>query len=288
MTASPAGDFGQILAAIPELATLLRRGTQTYDLLAQVLRDAVESSDLAGDGRGNLGELGQVVLPFHEMGAITTLDLFGLDELILFALYSFNQDRYRTAADLGANVGLHSIVMGNLGWNVQAFEADPQTAELLRRNLELNDMTTVTVENAAVSDRAGQSEFVRVLGNLTGSHLSGAKTDPYGDLERFLVPTVGIATIMETVDFIKMDVEGSEARILVATSRDDWAGTDLVLEIGSKGNAESIFAHLTELGINMHSQKIGWGLVKSFDELPFHHTQGSVFCSAHTRQPFAS
>jgi FkbM family methyltransferase len=271
-----------ILSAIPEILPSLHRGTPTYALLDKVAHDAVGKSGFADDGSDRLGEIGSITLPFREMGAITTLDLFGLDELILFSWYWANKGRYQRVADLGANVGLHSIVMSKIGWAVDSYEADPQIAEVLRANLELNNVGSVQVHNVAVSDAAGQSEFVRVLGNLTGSHLAGDKNSPYGQLERFVVPTVGIGSIMARAEFIKMDVEGSEARIVEATTHDDWNGTDVVLEIGIEDNAARIFAHLSRLGVRMFSQKNSWAKVETFDQLPFHHTQGLVFCSANS------
>ena len=33
------------------------------------------------------GEFGQIKFPYFEMGAITSVDLFGLDELIIFSYY---------------------------------------------------------------------------------------------------------------------------------------------------------------------------------------------------------
>lgn len=275
--------LGSLLSVIPELVPYLRRGTQTYALLDNVAQATVLASGFATDGRDNLGEIGLLTLPFREMGAITTLDLFGLDELILFSWYWANKERYQRVADLGANVGLHSIIMGKVGWSVDAYEADPQTVEVLRENLELNNLDQVRVHNIAVSDKTGHVDFVRVLGNLTGSHISGDKDNPYGDLEKFTVPTVDISSIMQKVDFIKMDVEGSEARIIEATIHRDWINTDVVLEIGSENNATRIFSHLNLLGVKMYAQKNRWEEVEVADHLPFHHSEGLVFCSTQSR-----
>ena len=268
-----------ILLSIPEILPQLRRGTNTYTLLENVSHAAVQSSGFANEEWEMLRDFGSIKLPFLNMGAITTLDLFGLDELVLFSWYAANKSRYRRVADLGANVGLHSILMSKIGWSVEAYEADPVTAKVLRTNLDLNEALSVRVHNLAISDSAGESEFTRVLGNLTGSHLSGDKYKPYGNLERFVVPTVGIASIMESNDFIKMDVEGSEARILEATTYENWKDTDVMLEIGSSENAERIFQHLNRLGVRMFSQKNKWEMVGVVGELPSHHTEGLVFCS---------
>src|SRR5947207_6307227 len=123
------------------------------------------------------GRFGALTLPYRRMGAIDSIDLFGLDELIIFAFYWANRARYRRSVDIGANIGLHSIVMARCGFAVRAFEPDPVHIEMLRANLALNGVSGVEVVEAAVSDRNGTTEFVRVKGNTTGSHLSGAKAN---------------------------------------------------------------------------------------------------------------
>jgi len=122
------------------------------------------------------GPFGSLVFPYVEMGNITSLDLFGLDELILFAFYAANRGRYKRVVDFGANIGLHSIILARCGFEVRAFEPDPAHIELQERNLALNGVRT-ELHKAAVSLDAGHLEFVRVLGNTTGSHLAGAKAN---------------------------------------------------------------------------------------------------------------
>lgn len=269
-----------ILTAIPEIVTVLRRGTATYSLLDQVAIRAANKSGLGPQGGGvELAQFGHVDLPYRRMGAIDTLDLFGLDELILFSYYQCNKDRYQRTADLGANSGLHSVLMGRLGWRVQAYEPDPQHAQVIRENLKLNRIDTVTLHEEAVSAEQGTVEFIRVLGNTTGSHIAGAKAQPYGELESFEVQAVGIQGIMAGADFIKMDVEGQEAQIICSTVLGDWTGTDVMLEVGTQENAEQIYSHLSELSVEMFSQKVGWARAQSANDLPAHHSEGSLFAS---------
>jgi FkbM family methyltransferase len=214
------------------------------------------------------------------MGNITTLELFGLDEIILFAWYLKNKDKYRHVADLGANVGLHSILMSKLGWIVKAYEADPKTAIILANNLKNNNSKNVLIQNKAVSINDGKAKFTRVKNNLTGSHLAGAKENPYGALETFDVPTLSIKRIMSTCDLMKMDVEGSEADIIKITNSNDWQKVDAMIEIGSRTNSKIIFEHFNQIGVNMYSQKNSWELVTNKEQLPNHHTEGTVFCSS--------
>jgi FkbM family methyltransferase len=211
------------------------------------------------------------------MGAVDSLSLFDLDELILFSFYWRNRHRYRRALDVGANIGLHSIVMSRCGFEVQAYEPDPTHFGLLQRNLARNGCKQVSPVNAAVSRRAGTLEFVRVLGNTTGSHLAGAKPSPYGELERFPVPVEAIGPLLQWADLVKLDVEGHEAEILLATSRQDWQETDGVVEIGSSANARLVFDHFRAENVNLFAQKHGWSRVKELAEMPTSYREGSLF-----------
>jgi FkbM family methyltransferase len=290
MTTFPASlSLGEIIEALPALATQHARTSAAYHALDERARSAVAASGLTRESEEtvSLGCFGPVVFPFTRMGAITTLELFGLDELIIFSFYWINRHRYRRSADIGANLGIHSILMGKCGWDVKAYEPDPAHTKLLRRNLNLNTSASVELIEAAVSNEPGTLEFVRVLGNTTSSHLAGAKNDAYGPLERFPVRVEAIADIMQTVDFIKMDAEGQEKVIILGTSADHWASTDMMVEVGSENNAAAIFAHLQKIGVRAFAQKLGWNQVRSVDDMPTHYKNGSLFITRKPTMPWA-
>jgi len=197
--------------------------------------------------------------------------------LIIFAFYWKNRNRYQKAADIGANLGLHSILMAKCGWQVTAYEPDPDHAKRLSANLELNRITNVSLAEAAVSDKPGTLEFVRVLGNTTSSHLAGAKNNAYGMLEKFPVKVESIATIMPAVDFVKMDAEGQEKIIILGTTKEHWRNTDMIVEVGTEENAFAIYEHLQKIGVRAFAQKLGWAEVMSLGDMPTHYKQGSLF-----------
>ena len=271
--------IGSIIDSLPELASHHARTSDTYKTLDQSALSLVAASDFTHEtGEAvELGPFGSIVFPFTEMGAVSTLDLFGLDELIIFAFYWVNRNRYRKSADIGANLGLHSILMGKCGWQVTAYEPDPNHAARLLQNLNSNNSATVKLVEAAVSDKPGTLEFVRVLGNTTSSHLAEAKDNAYGELEKFPVKVQAVAEIMEEVDFVKMDAEGQEKTIILGTETKHWQNTDMIVEIGSEENAVAIFDHLHKIGVRAFAQKLGWAEVISLSDMPTHYTQGSLF-----------
>jgi len=223
----------------------------------------------------------KVTMPFFPMGAINSTHLFGLDELIIFSYYLSNRQRYKNAADIGANIGLHSIFMAKCGWNVTSYEPDPIHAKRFLENVRQNGVDNkIALHEKAVSSQAGRLEFVRVPGNKTGSHLAGTKQNAYGELEKLLVAVDGIDQIIGKFDLVKLDIEGQEAIALCATTREQWSKSDAIIEVGSDQNAQMIFDHFNKIGVGMFPQKIGWKRATSVEQLPVSYKQGSLFISS--------
>jgi FkbM family methyltransferase len=278
--------LARLLKALPSLAKSHRPNTEVYTLLAKVAESAV--AQLFGSKNREkhpFGPFGSVAFPYRSMGAVDSLDLFGLDELIIFSFYWANRGIYRRVADIGANIGLHSLVLSRCGYDVRSFEPDPKHVVMLNETLSMNGAKSVTVIPAAVSDRAGEAEFVRVLGNTTGSHLAGAKGNPYGDIERFRVPLVPISEVIEWADLMKIDAEGHETNIILATTRDQWNKADAMIEIGTQANAGIILEHCRRLGLKLFTQKTGWARVQTLDDLPTSYKEGSTFITQKTAMP---
>jgi FkbM family methyltransferase len=232
------------------------------------------------------GPLGDIAFSYFRMGAIDSLDLFGLDELILFSFYWRNRYRYRAVADIGANIGLHSVVLAKMGLEVTSYEPDPVHLLELRRNLRANAVDQVTVVPHAVNTNGGSVGFTRVVGNTTGSHISGAKDDPYGELERFDVAATSVNEAIKGMDLIKMDVEGYEARLLLGLEDEDFVSLDVVGEIGSPSNARSIFERFSGTGVHLFSQKRNWQHVESVSDMPSNYREGSIFLSHRVEMPW--
>lgn len=229
-----------------------------------------------------LCEAFEIRFPYVRMGAVDSLDLFGFNELAIFAFYRTHRNRYRTVRDIGANLGLHSIMMTKLGWEVIAYEPDPHYYKLMRANFDENGLL-IGSSCAAISDKVGEAEFVRVLGNATGSHLAGDK-EPHGFVERFNVMTLDARDVLDC-DFAKLDCEGAEARILMRLEPGRWQDLEAMIEVGNPQNAELLFGHFQKHGIMCWSQKTNWQRVTKLADMPKHHTEGSLFVGHHNPFP---
>lgn len=213
-------------------------------------------------------------IPFVSFGNVTSDDLFCEKEQELFDFYARSAGRYRKALDIGANIGVHSILMARSGWLVRAFEPDPRHYELMAANLfECTGRKAVMTRDAAVSDHDGAETFVRVKGNTTGSHLKGDK-QPYGELEEFLVDVVDCRPLFAWADFAKIDCEGHEARLLLTVTPETRC--EFLVEVGTPANAEAIFKHFNGWR-GMWAQRSGWAPVTCLEDMPSHHSHGALF-----------
>lgn len=241
----------------------------------------INNSDLSKKKKKKieLSIFGKIIFPFFSMGSINSLHLFGLDEIILFCYYFSSRKKYKKVADIGGNIGLHSIIMSRFFEKVDCYEPDTNHVKKIKENLKLNKIKNVKVVKKAVSNKNGSVEFLRVLGNTTGSHILGAKKNPYGKLKKFKVLCLNFSKIIRDYDFIKIDAEGEEAKIIKKTCHKDWDNVDIVLEIGTGKNAKDIFKHLNNLGVSMYSQKKNWKKVTKIKDMPFSYKEGSLFAS---------
>jgi FkbM family methyltransferase len=279
--------LSQLIAALPALKDFHAPTCEPYNLLRMVARKEVESSFSFEKAEPcAIAPFGELIFPYTKMGAIDSLDLFGIDELVIFAFYWTNAGRYKKTLDMGANIGLHSIMMSRCSFQVTCFEPDPHHFSLLTHNLSNNNINSVTAVNAAVSVKEGTMEFVRVLGNTTGSHLAGSKSNLYGEVERFPVKVLSFAELIKGIDFVKLDVEGHEKVILTSTTAEQWRTLDMMAEIGSEDNARAIFDHFATIGVNMFAQKSSWKKVERLEEMPTSYHDGSLFISSRTEMPW--
>ena len=212
-------------------------------------------------------------------GTVSTDDLFCEKEQALFTFYADNKERYKHALDIGANVGVHTCLMLRQGWEVRAFEPDPLHFNALVDNLIQNglidDENLLEVARQAVSDKNGRAEFVRVLNNTTGNHLEGDKT-PYGPLARITVGLRDCRPLFKWADFAKIDCEGHEAKLLCSVTDEPC---HFMVEVGNPKNAHAIYEHFKGKR-KMTAQRLGWNEVKTYDDMPTHHSDGALFVGA--------
>lgn len=114
--------------------------------------------------------------------------------------------------DVGANFGYYSVRLAKeygLASRVFAFEPNPATHELLKKNIALNGLTTVEAVMAGLADHEGTAGMASRLGNSGASTVVEGSGIQLTTLDRFWERQT-----LERLDFIKIDVEGFEEKLL--------------------------------------------------------------------------
>ena len=131
----------------------------------------------------------------------------------LSILKSYCQKGEAVFFDIGANIGLYSIVMEEHFAAVHAFEPNPEAIRRLRENSMLNGLT-IKANNIAVSDREGIMHLC-VRGNVDPTaHLQEVASEytisvPVVSLDKYIEKNQVRGKIV-----VKIDVEGEELRVL--------------------------------------------------------------------------
>jgi FkbM family methyltransferase len=135
--------------------------------------------------------------------------------------------RGQTVAEVGANLGYHTLVMaeqiGPAG-KLYSFEANPRLCRLLRRTIAINGLAAlVELREAAATDEAGAYTLDFNPKMHGGGHLTVGGLGP--DDQRVAVKGVTLDEELAQVpslDMLRMDAEGAEVRVL----RGAWALID--------------------------------------------------------------
>jgi FkbM family methyltransferase len=122
-----------------------------------------------------------------------------------------------TVVDVGAHVGIYSLLASRRAGKVLSIEADPNTFQYLERNLAMNGANHVTAVLAGVSDRR---ESLRLFRDKNMEDRSGHSFLPgWGREDSISVECLPLWEILTNhslsgCDVLKIDVEGFEFRVL--------------------------------------------------------------------------
>lgn len=122
--------------------------------------------------------------------------------------------------DIGANIGWYTVAsalkVGNTG-QVIAFEPEPENADMLERNVVLNDLHNVRLFRCALAESKGQMSLLKSATNM-GDHRLGSSNDnsasitiPVDTLDRLLADN---AINLANARIVKVDTQGAEVLVL--------------------------------------------------------------------------
>jgi FkbM family methyltransferase len=155
---------------------------------------------------------------------------------LLFIRYIGQTTPNITAFDVGANVGNHTVVMAKFFSKVYSFEPRLNIENLLKLNVERNGLSNVVLVPSGLSDKKGN---MRLYLDDSGN---GGRTTFVADHAINLDKNVDVDVIVGDdyfeifskseigdVAFIKLDVEGMEAKAILGLSRVIAAHKPIVL-----------------------------------------------------------
>jgi FkbM family methyltransferase len=114
--------------------------------------------------------------------------------------------------DLGASIGVLTLLMARKAKHVYAFEPAPHAAAELQKHLDANGFHHVTIVPQPVSDCAREVNFAVTDVAYGSAIVKGSSTWPI--LKLRTVTLDEFAASHAFPDFIKIDVEGEEGRVL--------------------------------------------------------------------------
>lgn len=127
--------------------------------------------------------------------------------------------------DIGAHIGLFSVLAEKKGATVHAFEPVLAYFNMLRYNLLSNVCENVVVNNMAIMAQSGEFEVqvpdLKTVKN-TGTAFVGKNKAGFETQSCKAVSIHAVLSDLPKVDFMKLDCEGSEYEILYAMYPDEF------------------------------------------------------------------
>lgn len=125
--------------------------------------------------------------------------------------------------DVGANIGIYSIRYGDRFARTFAIEANPLTYDILKANLSLSEVGTVTPVCSGASDQHGTASLqVSTAGVLGWARLDD---DAHWKTRSIPIPVAPLDDLLDAhgprsrVSLMKIDVEGHERQVLLGARR---------------------------------------------------------------------
>lgn len=210
--------------------------------------------------------------------------LHGYSEIFEQGIYRFNtKKKDPLIIDCGANIGLGTLYFKQLypQARVLAFEPDGDNFGLLEENCKRNGLQEVQLFPAAVWTEDGTISFAS-----KGSEASHIEEQHSGNAQK--VPCVRLKGILQKqgpVDFLKLDIEGAEYKVVMDAAEELKQVQHLFLEYHGKASEtyklEHIFTVLREAGFLVYLKNAADALHQPFVQqqttTPF-DVQLNIFC----------
>ena len=117
------------------------------------------------------------------------------------------------AVDLGAHIGLYTVLLSRKASQVIAFEPTAFTRQVLGQTLRLNDCNNVTIRPEMVTDKSDRTIFYETKERVSNANSVVPLGSPVS------VDSVSLDDLNINIDFLKVDIEGAELFALQGATR---------------------------------------------------------------------
>jgi FkbM family methyltransferase len=160
--------------------------------------------------------------------------------------------------DVGAHVGMFTVKaamsVGERG-KVVAIEPVEENLRLLRKNVELHKLNNVVIIGRACSRERGRAKLVK--SELSGTHqLRAVSKEPEFPVSEVEVEVTTIDDVCRNlgllrIDFLKIDVEGAELKVLRGAEEGLKVTRNIAMELHYEGEREEVKDYLEKRGFEV-------------------------------------
>lgn len=165
----------------------------------------------------NKSKVGQYTVYYRKETEFTR----NYDELFVRHLYKLKPTTEKvTIIDAGAHIGMSTLYIKTLCPNAKVicFEPNPYTFDILKKNIDDNQLNDVMLINKALSNHAGHTKLFGELDGTTADTRGNSIIAAWGvraNTEEITVATTPLSEyITDDIYFLKMDLEGAETIII--------------------------------------------------------------------------
>lgn len=167
--------------------------------------------------------------------------------------------------DIGANIGDYSLIASSIitKRTIHTFEPFQSVLMRLKENIVLNNIDNIAVHEEVVSDKDGY-EYFDFESESEVNHITYTKTKASSRLKCIKLDTFAKSEKLEFIDFLKIDVEGAEMKVLKGARHllKEQKIKTMLLELNKNNqvfgtNNLEIINYLRRLGYKMYQIKKG-------------------------------
>jgi FkbM family methyltransferase len=139
-----------------------------------------------------------------------------LEELWIKNVYKdiFGERTDMVVIDAGANVGLATQYFYDHCKQIYSIEPSPENFEALAKNKEVNGWDKVKLYNAALANHDGNATLSINSGNRTANSITNNWGHGNENVKAITIKTIFDENKIESLDFLKMDIEGAEDQVI--------------------------------------------------------------------------